>query len=353
MIRKPRQSLDLVCQAHELHANIAQTVAHHRMRLPLNPCPVKATYMLVAVILWAVPRPALSQPGPRQAHVLVYDERHRRIVLPAFREVWGWDGTRWEMLPGSAAKLRDLSAAAYDSRRGRIVSFGGRVRGTAVVVADTWEWDGADWRSQSDRSAEPRDHHVMAYDAARARVVMFGGSTFPRPEVSPSDTWEWDGKQWTRAAVSGPAGRITSLAYDARRRQVVLFGGLGDATTSGGGREYYGDTWVWDGHAWKKASETGPSPRSGHALAFDQRAGVVLLYGGFNARREYLADMWQWDGAQWTEIPLTGETPGRRTTHAMAYDPHRDRTVLYGGNVGREVFDDTWEWTGTRWTRVR
>jgi hypothetical protein len=40
----------------------------------------------------------------------------------------------------------------------------------------------------------------MAFDAARRRTVMYGGAG-PRPGGGTnvySDTWEWDGREWTR-----------------------------------------------------------------------------------------------------------------------------------------------------------
>ena len=86
-------------------------------------------------------------------------------------------------------------------------------------------------------------------------------------------------------------------------------------------------------------------------MAYDERAGVVLLYGGAAAHRDApLSDMWQWDGARWTEIPLTGATPGHRYQPVMVYDRARDRTVLVGGLGGPS---DTWEWDGRAWRQIR
>ena len=107
---------------------------------------------------------------------------------------------------------------------------------------------------------------------------------------------------------------------------------------------FFGDTWIWTGGGWRQAADTGPRGRYAHAMVFDERAGVVLLYGGAAAHRDApLSDMWQWDGATWREIQLTGETPGHRYQPVMVYDRARGRTVLYGGLAG--AFD-TWEWDG-------
>ena len=94
----------------------------------------------------------------------------------------------------------------------------------------------------------------------------------------------------------------------------------------------------------------GPPARARHALAFDRRAGVVLLYGGSRDGRQF-DDLWQWDGVRWTEIKLTGPTPGKRDLHVMAYDAARGKTVLYGG-TGAKVMDDTWEWDGRQWRQI-
>jgi hypothetical protein len=85
-------------------------------------------------------------------------------------------------------------------------------------------------------------------------------------------------------------------------------------------------------------------------MAYDERAGVVLLYSGAAAHRDApLSDMWRWDGVRWTEVPLTGATPGHRYQPIMVYDRARAKTVLCGGIGGP---NDTWEWDGQRWARV-
>jgi hypothetical protein len=61
----------------------------------------------------------------------------------------------------------------------------------------------------------------MVFDVARGRVLLFGG--YP----SLSDTWEWDGANWTRVlTAAAPSGRYAhAFAYDTARERAVLFGG--------------------------------------------------------------------------------------------------------------------------------
>ncbi len=141
------------------------------------------------------------------------------------------------------------------------------------------------------------------------------------------------------------------MAYDSKRRQVVLFGGVSAPPGPNQPQTFFNDTWIWDGERWRRVAEGGPRGRYAHGMVYDERAGVVLLYGGAAAHRDApLSDMWQWDGARWAEIPLTGATPGHRYQPVMVYDRARDRTVLIGGLAGAS---DTWEWDGRAWRQIR
>ena len=305
-------------------------------------------------------------PGQRLGHSLVYDEHRRAVVLldgnwpqsdRARSDLWEWNGRRWALIAATDSPATWMGAAASDARRGRVISHGGRDRRGAVGAL--WEWANGERRRTTDTMPGARFHHAMAHDAARGRTVMYGGATGSRWDTS---TWEWDGAAWKRLDIAGPGPRAACrMVYDSKRREVVLFGGIGPQTGSGQPQEYLGDTWVWNGTAWRRASVSGPPGRRDYSMAFDERRGVVLLLGGAAgsgpATRRF-DDMWQWDGETWREVPLRAPNPGHRYVSAMAYDRARDRTLLYGGytcdrETGRcGVEDDSWEWDGERWTSV-
>jgi hypothetical protein len=309
-------------------------------------------------------------PGPRTAACLVYDEQRKQVVLLGgylwssprrqleATELWAWNGQAWERIPDSTLRARTLSAALYDAQRRRIISFWG----VGTAKEQRWEWDGKNWARAEDTRADDRIHAALVYDAARRKTLLFGGTIPQKPQTGtpprwsyPTDTWEETANQWTQRTTQGPSGRAITcgaMVYDRQRRQVVLFGGLGEASAAGQPQPVYNDAWIWNGARWRQASGTTPPPRFAHSMAFDRRAGVVLLYGGSNGTTQF-GDMWQWDGRQWTEIRLTGATPGKRSNHAMAYDAARGKTVLYGGGDGPKTFDDTWEWDGQQWTQVK
>jgi hypothetical protein len=304
----------------------------------------------------------VQRPLPTRA-IGYYDASLRRVVIVggemelragARDGVWSWSGTRWEPVTDSGPPLRGAAAAAYDARRELAVFAGGAARNdsTFATVGESWVTAPAGWRRMTGADISARDHHAMVYDEDRGSVLLFGGIPGDHSTPWPSDTWSLDADGWSRIAGSGPEGRArASMVYDGRRHQVVLFGGVGAQPSRDQPQPWFADTWILEKDAWRKVADVGPRARYAHGMAFDERAGVVLLYGGAAAHRDApLGDMWQWDGTRWTEISLTGTTPGYRYQPVMVYDRARGRTVLYGGDPART---DTWEWDGKRWSEIR
>ena len=117
---------------------------------------------------------------------------------------------------------------AYDSTRGQVIMFGGAKSKTSFFN-DTWAYDGKDWKLLSPKnSPSARGDHQMVYDPARARIVLFGGTSVVASQtVHYSDTWEWNGTDWTEAKPgSGPSDRSGhAMAYNPLRATILLFGG--------------------------------------------------------------------------------------------------------------------------------
>lgn len=92
----------------------------------------------------------------------------------------------------------------YDRARQGLVLFGG-VTGSCGpssphgCLNDTWEFDTASntWALVHAGQGGPprRSSFGMSYDSRRSRVVLFGGGT---SEGQLDDTWEWDGSAWQR-----------------------------------------------------------------------------------------------------------------------------------------------------------
>jgi cysteine-rich repeat protein len=174
-----------------------------------------------------------------------------------------------------------------------------------------------------------RKYHALVYDAARRKVLLFGGVALAASALL-NDTWEWDGAKWLvrTPATSPPATAEHAMAFDARRGVVVLFLGSNDGFASA--------TWEWDGTNWtQRTPTTSPSYRSGQAMVYDVARERVVLFGRGDAANE----TWEWDGTNWArQFPTT--SPPTRIYHGMAYDALRQNTVLFGGYNPR--FGDTW-----------
>ena len=201
----------------------------------------------------------------------------------------------------------------------------------------------------------PRSRHVLAHDQGAQADILFGGVFWSAGWNLLSDTWElWDGR-WSpiQRGNDPPARHRGAMVYDGRRGQCVLFGGQGKE-----GNRFFtlDDTWTFADRRWRQWSGPGPqpSPRCGQAMAFDEEAGVVVLFGGAASRpAESLGDTWLFDGGSWRFVP--GPAPPARRYAALAYDPDLKGCVLNGGSSdddGARGYGDSWLFRDRTWTRL-
>ena len=265
-------------------------------------------------------------------------------------ELWGWDGAQWSLISAdeNGPSWRNWAAAAYDTARDILVIHSG-LQQRRVSFDETWEWDGAGWTRFESSGPGAREGALMAYDANRANMVLFGGST-PDMEIH-GDTWAWDGQSWTTVSESGPAPRFPGgMTYDPARQEVLMYSGH-FADPSGDAIDY-DDLWAWDGSSWRERIVEGATPdhRTHAGFLFDPVTESVLLIG--SGSDTFLSDVWAWNGNNWEEIPAK-DTPARSGLN-VAYDPKRDRFILFGGvdRPGGRALDDTWEWDRETWVCV-
>ena len=406
------------------------------------------------VATWKLVGPPPSQaPSWRYLQSAAFDESRKVLMMfggmyhdpnipniSASPELWEWNHAtglwtnRRPTPPGDKPYRRAGAGMVFDSLRNKLVIFGGRT--TAISnYADIWDWDlgnGFVERTNSDVGPSPRSQHGMVFEKSTGNVLLFGGGVAaPGPlgaddqtsvSVAYDDTWEWNpltGK-WTELhPASAPSARFDSaLVWDSKRNRAVLFGGMEkpQAALSGVPKQ---DTWEWDPNTpgWTDRTIGGdkPSPRYGHAMAYDPGRGVTVLVGGWDIDTgSGLADVWEWDPSTgaWTQrldgsepnLPtgrmyaslvtdsaqdlldlvggLTSATtnlpdgeiwelnpataaftdrtplptkgwPSARTGSALAFCPATGKTYLFGGQDGNGVLlDDLSEWDGTTWSLV-
>ena len=196
-----------------------------------------------------------------------------------------------------------------------------------------------------DQTPGPRYGHEMIYDEAREVTVLFGG--FGPNGVPQGDTWLWDGEAWRLAAIDGPSPRKwAAAAYDSNREVVVLHGGREGQGRNGSS---LGDTWIWDGRKWSQVHADGPTPRDHHRAAYDKVRDRVVLFGGWNGE-SLEGDTWEWDGFEWKRLARTGPAP--RAPFGLSFHDSLGFVVLAGGQNLTRAFADMWAWDGLAWKRL-
>ena len=181
-----------------------------------------------------------SMPSARELHTAVYDPLRRRMLvfggchLPdVFGDVWILsldEPPRWTRLEiaGPGPSPRYGHATIYDPVGDRMIVFGGN-DGT-TKLDDTWQLTlaGTPAWSPLPSAVRPsaRSQACVVYDSRRQRMVLFGGNGCP------GDTWVFplaDGAGWEPAVISGssPAPRFAAAAvFDPDEDRVVLLDGF-------------------------------------------------------------------------------------------------------------------------------
>ena len=197
-----------------------------------------------------------------------------------------------------------------------------------------------------------RTEASLAYDSQRSVAVLFGGTTSWAQSTgwaSVNDTWEWNGNDWIQLHPQhSPSPRLAAeMAFDEKRGVSVLFGGTGqDASHQ---NMIYGDTWEWDGQDWHEVFPfQNPPPRQAHAMFYDPVRETVVIYGGYNLDPEtqasiFLSDAWEWDGKTWQQIAF--DQSKRNSSAAMVFDQARQLPILMDA-------EGLWLWQDRLWAQL-
>ena len=133
---------------------------------------------------------------------MIYDANRENMVVfvgmgtglfDARSELREFDGTHWDRIAVAdpTPSPRVFTGFVFDSHRGVAVLYGGGPN-RWTFLNDTWEWDGAQWTKMNIPGPGKRTLHAMAYDSKRRKVVVFGGqSILGNVEPFLNDTWEY------------------------------------------------------------------------------------------------------------------------------------------------------------------
>ena len=288
----------------------------------------------------------------------------------------GWvDRTPTNPLAGPPARAD--AAMCWDDAHGYVLMVGGA--NANVPINDTWSWNGTSWTRrvtanlpQQNGNFNQRRQTAMTYHAPTNEVLL----------VCQGTTWTWTGSDWlSRGQV--PAGPFPNtgvphdlaLGRDPVRNQTLMF--VGWRTAPASFPTYVGETWLWDGFSWSlRPTATAAFPASAPSMTFDPAAGKLLMATTDSAGA--LSWLWEWNGSNWNQRTYAPSPAGQATlttdvghnqvvafdgslnpapnhtwslangtcaqlatptepTHrlgtAMAFDPIRNRVVLFGGTT--------------------
>jgi len=305
---------------------------------------LKRTFLLAVSSLLVASAVFAVEPGARYEAQLVYNSKTTRSLLFGgltatdagtkvpyeLADTWDWNGVRWTLLyPLNSPPARAAHAMVYDSKRNRIVLFGGRTGHTKTDLNDTWTWNGFDWTQVTTNDApSPRSYSAMAYDSVRDRIVLFGGAHLEsdgKTVTTYHDTWEFDGAQWTKVNDNGPDVQKPKMEYDAALNQMIVV-----AADSSFAAHMYG----YDPAAssWNEIKPTTlPGCVSGGSLVYLPDPKLLLYAGGIcSSPTSTTEDAVAWDGTNWNPV-TAANAPARLFDAAATYDQARGTVLVFGG----------------------
>lgn len=234
---------------------------------------------------WRRWSPAVS-PSPRSHPGGAWSAVDGAVLLfggdGAPNDTWLWSPPGWTLAPpATAPPARMLHGMAADPNGG-VLLYGGQSTAGALL-GDHWTWNGTTWQ-QITLPAMPtaRGGVLAALDPVRNRVVMTG-SPNPGPGTLTSDTWEWDGGQWSQHAQAPFGGSIHAFAT-----RMTWDPDLGRIRAEGGYTSTY--VYTWDGTAWT-AINSSVLTRDGSRIVGDAVRKAVLRYPVFHSSAGSHADV--------------------------------------------------------------
>jgi hypothetical protein len=316
----------------------------------------KRVVQFVVASLLAVPLLA-NHPSPRVQARMAFDEAKGTGVLFGGRgsedpatalthasdETWIFVRDQWlQQFPPTRPSARSSHSMTYDSKRQRVLVFGGRaesreLRGKFTLLNDLWAWQNGNWSQVEAGNAPPARHLAdIAYDRVRDRVILFGGYQYTadgKQLEALYDTWEFDGTSWTevQATANGPKADRPILTYDAARNQTLLIGNDNAFKTQMHRYDPAAKAWV------QLTPDPLPPCVNESSLVFQTHNQTVMLTGGLCSTDTSASDeVWQWDGTKWEKIDakLAGFGVNRNNGAAYTYDTTNRRFVRFGGSTG-------------------
>jgi hypothetical protein len=195
---------------------------------------------------------------------------------------------------------------------------------------------------------------AVAYDTLRKQLLY---SAWQWPDGGQTWTWDIGSQNWAPHASASDMVN-SAMAFDEARGVMVLFGGRVRIGTKDPPKFRITDTtMIWDGTNWTGATPAvHPSARHSAAMAYDPIRQKTVLFGGCvdvgAGCATKLNDTWTWDGITWKQESPSA-SPAGRSGAAIAFDPISGNIMLFGGETAAGMAADQWLWDGAGWVESR
>jgi hypothetical protein len=308
-----------------------------------------ATLPLAGPLHWTrvLPSSPPLVPGPRTGQTTVYDSRRGRILVfggsyrPSDVPAWSFtpdDDPLWEPLPVTG--FVPAGPAVYDSLGDRLLVFtnGGDMWQLPLSAPTAWtplEVGGPPDTSDYDGGSLTYNGASFTYDPRRHRAIVYGGVIgYPHSDVyTLRDVWAFDPDtvpRWTHLGQgpvpNGSAGH--TAFYDPSGDRLVVVGGYWQSGSTI--RHDYGlSMWatpLGDTLSWSVLRAAQPEPPSGQSVYDPIRRRLLQFsyYGSLGAWNVWSRPVA--DSVYWTQLTTVGAGP--LAGSPIVFDPVRDRAVM-------------------------
>ena len=287
---------------------------------------------------------------------MVYDRSTDLVVLFDGSRTWTFNRTAGEwtpMAPAAEPVVTDFEMT-YSDAAGATVLFGCNWTAEGRSAVWTYNCTSDEWTEVAPRELPtPKVYDIVSFDSANGQAVAYGGyCEYMSYNYISTETWSYDIRtnEWTQMHPAKTPMPLVyhGMTYDSKQGVHVLFGGASVEHVS-----YTNETWTYDlgTDTWSNLTTAdSPPARTSGAMAFDEGAGVVVLFGGNVLDSGRPMDTWTFDTATrtWTELETAERPPAR--DYSTVYDRANGRIVAFSGP------DQRWfawsQWLNYNYTEV-
>ncbi len=268
---------------------------------------------------------------------------------PAHR-IARWNGTAWDDLGSSLIDGNDsvYDLCVFDDGSGDVLVPAGQFSSIAgLTTGNMARWDGSNWEALP--ASPARIQSVAALTAGGTETLYFGGLFFEVGLRAADRIARWDGSEWHPVG-----GGLNHTAYAA----AVFDDGSGESLYVAGRFTEAGGTSVsrvarWDGSTWSDVGG-GVDNSVYELLVHDDGSGSDLYAGGrfTMAGGSPALRIAKWDGASWGTLGggVTGDVLGLGT-----FDDGDGADLYVGGSfleAGGNSVNRIARWDGTAWSAL-